>query len=86
LPHEGKPPHPSKITRLIVDGVKSKRRHGQRIKLCAIRDSRGRLTTAEWIQHFIAELTADRLGSQAPNPMIEARAERATMTLLAQGF
>jgi hypothetical protein len=86
FPHDGKPPHPSKITRLIVAGVKSKGRQDQRIKLRAIRDSRGWLTTVEWIEDFVAQLTADRLGGQASNPIVEARAERATASLVAQGW
>jgi hypothetical protein len=48
--------------------------------------SRGWLTTVEWIEDFVAQLTADRLGGQAPNPMVEARAERATASLVAQGW
>jgi hypothetical protein len=85
-PNDGTPPHPAKVVRSIVRGTASRSRPGQRIHLRAIRDSQGWLTTAEWIEEFIAELTADRLGAQAPNPMVEARGERAMARLSAQGW
>src|SRR5689334_12369926 len=85
-PHDGRPPHPSKIVRSIVRGTASHARPGERIKLRAIRDSQGWLTTREWVEEFLSALTADRLGAQATNPLIEARAERAMASLQAQGW
>jgi hypothetical protein len=85
-PHDGRPPHPAKIVRNIVRGVALKSRPGERKRLRAIRDSQGWLTTIEWIEQFIAELTADRLGAQAPNPMVDSRAERAIARLQGQGW
>jgi hypothetical protein len=72
--------------RSIVRGPASHARPGERIRLRAIRDSQGWLTTAEWIEEFLAALTADRLGAQAPNSMVEARAERAMASLAAEGW
>jgi hypothetical protein len=57
FPHDGRPPHPSKITRLIIRGVISKARPGERIRLKGIRAPQGWLTTAAWVEQFIAELT-----------------------------
>jgi hypothetical protein len=85
-PHNGRQPHPAKIVRSIVRGTASRARPGERLRLRAIRDSQGWLTTAEWIEEFLAALTADRLGAAAPNPLIEARAERAMANLQAQGW
>jgi hypothetical protein len=86
FPHDGSPPHPSKVTRLIVCGVVSKAHPGCRIRLRAIRGPQGWLTTVPWIEQFVAELTADRLGSPAPNAAVEARAERAMAALSADGW
>jgi hypothetical protein len=85
-PHDGRPPHPAKIVRNIVRGVALKSAPGRRRTLRAIRDSQGWLTTAEWIEEFIAALTADRLGAQVPNPMVQARGEQAMARLSAQGW
>jgi len=86
FPHEGRPPHPSKITRLITRGTPSCQRPGERIKLRAIRDSQGWLTTEEWIDHYIAELTIDRLGAVPPMPGVEERAEQSIANLTGEGW
>jgi hypothetical protein len=59
---EDRPPHSARITRLIVHGTPSRRRPGERIRLRAIRDSKGWLTTREWIEAYVSDVTADRLG------------------------
>jgi hypothetical protein len=85
-PHDGRPPHPSKIVRAIVRPKASRSRPGESIRLRAIRDGQGWLTTKEWIEEYLSALTADRLGAEAPNPMVEARAERAMANLQAEGW
>jgi len=85
-PHDGRPAHPSKIVRSIVRGTASHVRPGERIRLRAVRDSQGWMTTREWIEEFLAEVTADRLGAPAPTPTIEARAERAMASLASEGW
>ena len=86
-PHSGKPPHPSKIVRAITRGTISLQKPGERIKLRAIRDTQGWLTSAEWIEEFFAAVTTDRGG---PKPLAKtepcARAERARERLLAGGW
>ena len=86
FPHDGRPPHPSKITRLIIRGVISKARPGERIRLKGIRAPQGWLTTAAWVEQYIAELTQDRLEVRAPNAAVEASAEAAMARLASQGW
>jgi hypothetical protein len=62
------PPHAVRITRLITEGTPSRRRPGDRIRLGAIRDSKGWLTTREWIEMYVADMTADRLGIATDAP------------------
>jgi hypothetical protein len=57
-----------------------------RITLRAIRDSQGWLTTSEWIDDFIAELTADRLGRPVRTASAELRAQQAMARLAASGW
>ncbi len=85
-PHTGRPPHPSKIVRAITPGTRSITRPGERIKLRAIRDTQGWLTTAEWITDFIAAVTLDRGGTKPQRKLIEARAEDARARLMASGW
>lgn len=85
LPHDGKPKHQSKIMRAILEGTKSHKRPGERIKMRAIHNGGGWLTTAEWIQDYIAAITADR-GGCAPIDGVKERAERARSRLAASGW
>jgi hypothetical protein len=85
-PHAGKPPHPSKIVRAITPGTKSHKRPGEYIKLRAIRDTQGWLTTVEWIEDFLAVVTLDRGGAKPQQKLIEARAEDARARLMASGW
>jgi hypothetical protein len=85
-PHDGRPSHPSRIVRTIVRPKPSCARPEESIRLRAIRDSQGWLTTADWIEEYVAALTADRLGPQAPNPMVEARSDQAMIRLAAAGW
>jgi len=84
-PHTGRPPHPSKIVRAIVRGTRSHQRPSERIKLRALRDSQGWLTTENWISEFVAALTADRGGS-APLASVQVRAQEAMGRLRANGW
>jgi len=84
-PHNGKPPHPSKIVRAIVRGTASRQRPGTRIVLRAIRDSQGWLTTQEWVEEFLAALTLDRGGSMEM-PSSAERGQAAIARLKAGGW
>jgi hypothetical protein len=84
-PHCDRPPHPSKILRRILDGVKSHKQPGHRIKLQAVHDGQSWLTTKEWIEEHVATITADR-GGHAPKASVEARAKRARERLAAAGW
>jgi hypothetical protein len=85
-PHDGKPPHPSKVVRAILRPKASRRRPGEVIRLQALRDSQGWLTTAEWIEQYLAALTADRLGTPIRSASVEARAQQARARLAASGW
>jgi hypothetical protein len=84
-PHSGKPPHPSKVVRAILTGKPSRLRPGRRIKLRATNDGRSWLTTKEWIDEYLAAITADR-GGRAPSVDVQARAQRARARLAAAGW
>jgi hypothetical protein len=60
------PTHPATITRWIMRGVRL--RDGSRLRLAATRSPGGWLVTDDAIEHFLAALTADRLGEPAPAP------------------
>ncbi len=77
--------HFSAVIRAFVVGTKSKQHPDQRIKCRAIRDTQGWKTTAEWVDEFFAEITADR-GGVAPRASVKDRAQRARERLAASGF
>jgi hypothetical protein len=84
-PHDGKQPHPSKIFRAILSGQKSRKRPGEHIKLRAIHNGQGWLTTKAWIAEYVAAITADRGGS-APIDGSKERAQAARSRLAATGW
>jgi hypothetical protein len=84
-PHDGKPPHPSKVLRAILTPKKLKRSPGATVSLRAVHNGQTWLTTAEWIHDYVAALTADR-GGTAPIKGITERAERARSRLAASGW
>ena len=59
----GKAAHISKYLRLIKNGAAL--RDGSRIRLRAVRDSGGWLTSLDWLAEFRGRLTADCLGKDA---------------------
>ena len=70
----GKPVHPSTIARWRSPGVR--RRDGSYISLQAIRLPSGWATTVEWVEEFIAAVTAEKSGQSAPPAAIRTPARR----------
>ncbi len=52
---------PARVIRAILTPKKLRQRPGETIRLRAVRDSQGWLTTQEWVEDYLATLTADRL-------------------------
>jgi hypothetical protein len=84
-PHTDRPPHPTKVLRRILQGVRSVQRPGERIKLRAHHDGQRWLTTKQWIAEHVAAITADRGGS-APVEGVKERALAARARLAASGW
>jgi hypothetical protein len=68
-----------------VRGKASHLQPGVRIKLRAIHDGQGWLTTSAWIEEYLTAITLDR-GGCAPRAAIRARGQRALARLAARGF
>jgi hypothetical protein len=77
---------PSRVIRAILTPKKLRQRPGETIRLRAVRDSQGWLTTQEWVEDYLATLTADRLGEPVGAPSVAARAQRARARLAASGW
>jgi hypothetical protein len=72
------------VTRWIVDGAKL--RGGGRLKLRSIRLPGGFRTTEQWLNEFVAALTADRTNPMPATPAEEMGARRAGALLAASGW
>jgi hypothetical protein len=84
-PHDGKPPHPSKVLRAILTPKKLRRTPGATVRLRAVHNGQTWLTTKAWIAEYLAAITADRGGS-APIDGVAERADRARSRLAAAGW
>ena len=75
----GRPPHPSTLTRHILRGVRLN--DGTTLKLRAKRTPGGWHVSREAVDEFIDRLTADRCGTPAPprtpDPRVEAALDAA---------
>ena len=70
------------VTRWIQDGVKL--RDGSRLRLRAVRFPAGWRTTEQWVNEFIASLTADK--TSTPARANEDSARRANAVAAASGW